>query len=383
MVSETTFGRVGAAVMSKQVRILSGLHRGAEVTVASDEHCVIGSDPECSVVLFDPQVAPRHCVLQEDEFGLTCRALDAAVTIDDRQIAAGEVAKLEDFALIRCGQAALSIGPMQGDWSIAERALSSPRIAPRQAVRSLRQLNPYALFATVLFGITCVIGLAYAALSDRSYELTPGRVEAARAWLRKIAPEGSELTIGADAAPSHELLLTGYVKDDAQLRSLLNATRGSEFAPRVEVYAVDEMTGSMERLLRLAELPCDLRYQGSGQFLCAEAVPSDTVAMRLRTVARDVPGLRALHVSVVPPPMVAEAPPPAPVVTSGPVRLTQKFSVLMWRNQRYLIGQFGERYKEGEDFDGFKISRIGVDKIMFERDGKEFEFYVAALRTAK
>ena len=71
------------------------------------------------------------------------------------------------------------------------------------------------------------------------------------------------------------------------------------------------------------------------------------------------------------------------VVTSGPVRLTQKFSVLMWRNQRYLIGQFGERYREGEDFDGFKISRIGVDKILFERDGKEFEFYVAALRTSK
>jgi hypothetical protein len=167
------------------------------------------------------------------------------------------------------------------------------------------------------------------------------------------------------------------------LRSLLSATRGSDFAPRVEVYAIDEMTSSMERLLRLADLACELRYQGSGQFLCAEAVPSDSVAMRLRTVARDVPGLRALHVSVVPPPMVAAAPPPAPVVESGPVRLTQKFSVFMWRNQKYLIGQFGERYREGEDFDGFKIARIDVAKIKFEREGKEFEFYVAALRTPK
>ncbi len=367
--------------MSKQVRILSGLHRGAEVSVAS-EHCVIGSDPECSIVLFDPQVAPRHCVLQADEFGLSCRALDAAISVDDRPVAAGEVAKLEDFSLIRCGQAALSIGPQNGDWSIAERALTTPRTKPMHAVRSLRQLNPYALFATVLFGITCVIGLAYAALSERPYELTQSRVEAARAWLKRIAPEGSELTIGAEAAPSNQLLLTGYVRDDAQLRSLLSATRGSDFAPRVEVYAIDEMTGSMERLLRLAELPCDLRYQGSGQFLCGEAVPSDTIAMKLRTIARDVPGLRALHVSVVPPPVVAQAT-PAPVVTSGPVRLTQKFSVLMWRNQRYLIGQFGERYREGEDFDGFKISRIDVDKILFERDGKEFEFYVAALRTSK
>jgi type III secretion system YscD/HrpQ family protein len=370
--------------MSKQVRILSGLHRGAEVTLAGDDRCVVGSDAECSIVLFDPLVAPRHCVLQVDEFGVTCRALDASVSVDSEQLAPGEVTKLEDFTLIRCGQAALSVGPAQGDWKIAEQALHAPRSKPLYAVRSLRQLNPYALFATVLFGITCVIGLAYAALSDRPYELTASRVDAARAWLKKIAPAGSELTIGADAAPSHELLLTGYVRDDKQMRSLLSASRASDFTPRVEVYAIDEMTASMDRLLRLAQLPCELQYQGSGQFACSETVPSDSVAMRLRTIARDVPGLRALQVTVVPPPVVAAEPaPPPPVVTSGPVRLTQKFSVLMFRNERFLIGQYGERYREGEQFDGFTINRIGVDKIWFERDGREFEFYVAALRTAK
>lgn len=371
--------------MNKQVRILSGLHRGAEVSVASDDRCVVGSDAECSIVLFDPQVAPRHCVLQVDEFGVTCRALDASVSIDNEPLNPGEVATLEDFALIRCGQAALSVGPAQGDWKIAEHALHAPRSKPLYAVRSLRQLNPYALFATVLFGITCVIGLAYAALSDRPYELTASRVDAARTWLKKIAPEGSELTIGAEAAPSHELLLTGYVRDDKQMRSLLNASRATDFTPRIEVYAVDEMTASMHRLLRLAQLPCELQYQGAGQFACIETVPSDSVAMRLRTIARDVPGLRTLQVTVVPPPPVlaAEPAPSPPVVTSGPVRLTQKFAVLMFRNQRFLIGQYGERYREGEQFDGFTINRIGVDKIWFERDGQEFEFYVAALRTAK
>jgi type III secretion system YscD/HrpQ family protein len=369
--------------MSKQVRILSGLHRGAEVTLA-DQPCVVGSDAECSIVLFDPQVAPRHCVLQADQFGMTCRAIDAPVTIDDRELAPGSIAKLDHYALIRCGQAALSIGPPQGDWTLAERALIAPKSRPLHAVRSLRQLNPYALFATVLFGITCIIGLAYAALSDRPYELTPSRVEASRAWLKRIAPPGSELTIGADLAPSHELLLTGYVRDDDQMRALLSATRESSYAPRVEVYAIDEMTMSMNRLLQLTQLPCDLKYQGAGQFACGEAVASDSVAMRLRTVARDVPGLRSLQVTVVPPPVVVADAPPAPVVApSAPVRLTQKFSVLMFRNQRYLVGQYGERYREGEQFDGFTINRIGIDKIMFERDGHEFEFYMTALGMKK
>ncbi len=366
--------------MSKQVRILSGLHRGAEVAMAEHGQCIVGADADCSIVLFDPNVAPRHCVLQEDSFGLSCRALDAAVTVDDRPLAPGEVAKLDDFSLIRCGQAALSIGPAQGNWSIAESALNSPKSRPLHAVRSLRRLNPYALFATVMFGITCVIGLAYAALSDRSYELSADRVAEARTWLKRIAPAGSELTIGADASPSHELLLTGYVQGEQQLRALLSASRASNFGPRVEVYTVAEMTNSMQRLLTLEQLPCDLQYQGAGHFNCSAAAPSDAVAMRLRTIARDVPGLLSLQVTVKPPPIVAAEPEPAPVVTSGPVRLTQKFSVFMFRNKRYLIGRYGERYLEGEEFDGFKIARIGVDKILFERDGEEFEFYVAALR---
>lgn len=369
--------------MNRQLRILSGLHRGAEVPIGREQRCVIGSSAECSIVLFDAQVAPKHCVVQSDAFGLSCRALDAAVTIGDREIAAGEVAKLADFTLVRCGQAAFSVGSEAGDWSIPERALQAPRARSLHAVRSLRQINPYALFATVLLGITCVIGLAYAALSDRTYELTADRVEAARAWLKKIAPADSELAIGADTLPGQQLLLTGYVRNEPQLQALLAASRRSSFAPRVEVYSIDEMTAAMERLSRLAQLPCEPRYQGAGQFSCADAVSSDAVAAKLRMVARDVPGLRGLQISVLSPPVVAAAPSPAAPPPSDPVRLTQKFSVLMWRNQRYLIGQYGERYKEGEQFDGFKINRIGFDKILFEREGREFEFYVAALSLPK
>lgn len=369
--------------MSRQLRILGGLHRGAEVTLAREQRCVIGSSADCSIVLFDAQVAPRHCVIQSDDFGLSCRALDAAVTLvradGERELAPGEVAKLDDFTPVRCGQAALSVGPATGEWSVAEHALQAPKQKSLHAVRSLRQLNPYALFATVMLGITSVIGLAYAALSDRTYEVTADEVVAARGWLKSVAPPDSELAIGASTLPGQPLLLTGYVRTEQQLQALLTASRRSGFAPSVEVYAVEEMTVAMERLSRLSQLPCEPRYQGAGQFTCADPVPNEIVAGKLRMVARDVPGLRGLHVAVLPPPVVAAAPAPVPEAPSDPVRLTRKFSVLMWRNQRYLIGQYGERYKEGEQFDGFTINRIGVDKILFERDGRQFEFYVAAL----
>lgn len=368
--------------MSRQLRILSGVHRGAELALDDQQRCVVGSAAQCSVVLFDPQVAPRHCLVQIDDFGLTCRALEAPVTVGERKIAAGEVAKLEDFVLVRCGEAAFAVGPDNGDWTIAERALQPPK-TNLYAVRSLRQLNPYALFAMVLLGIAGVIGLAYATLSERPFELTANRIEQARTWLKQVAPAGSELAIGASTTSREELLLTGYVRTRQQTDALLSASRASGFAPRVEVYSIDEMMDSMHRLSQLAQVDCQPQYQGSGQFACATAASSEAIAGKLRMLAHDVPGLRALQVSVVPPPASVVAATPAQAPLEEPVRLTQKFSVLMIRNQRYLIGPWGERYTEGEQFDGFKINRIGLDKIRFERDGREFEFYVAALRTPR
>ncbi len=364
--------------MSRQLRILSGLHQGAAVTLEHEERCLIGSDAQCSVVLLDRQVAPRHCVVQIDDFGLTCRAIDAPVLLGERQLAASEVAKIEDFTLIRCGEAALAVGPPQGDWTIAERAVQARTITPLHTLRALRQLNPYTLFAMVSLAITCVIGVAYAALMDRSSALTADRVAAARSWLKRAASPGSELTIGADTVSSHELILTGYVRRERELQTLLAASRASGFAPRVEVYSVDEMRSSIERLSRLAQVPCELQYQGSGRFSCSDPVSGDAAATKLRVLAHEVPGVRALQVTVVRPHIVAGRRKPPPRDTE-PVRLTRKFSVFMFRNERFLIGPFGERYKEGDQFDGFTIRRIGLDKVLLERDSRDYEFYVAAL----
>lgn len=367
--------------MSKVLRVLSGLHRGAEVPLTTQERYIIGSNAESAVVLCDRGVAARHCVISADAYGWTCRALDAPLSIGQRELKKGEAASFEELELIRCGAVAFGVGPALADWSAAELALqTSPRRTP---LRSLRQLNPLLTFATVIFGITCVIGLAYAALLDGDADLTPDHVEAARAWLRGVAPDGSELTIGVDHAANNELLLSGYVPYARQLQDLVKSSRTSKFNPRLDVYAVDEMTASMARLADLSGVPCEPQYKTEGHLACSVAVDSEANATRLRNAARDVPGLRSLDVRVVAAPPAVAAAAPAPAANEENVRLTRKFSVLMFRNHRYLVGPYGEKYAEGEEFDGFKISRIGIDEVKFERDGREFQFYVAALRGGK
>lgn len=370
--------------MSKVLRVLSGLHRGAEVPLAAEERYIVGADAQAAVILCDRGVAARHCLISIDAYGWTCRALDAPLSVGDRELGRGEAVGVEEFELIRCGAAAFSVGPATGDWSAAELALRAPpRMTPLRALRSLQRLNPLALFATVLLGIVCVIGLAYAALSDGDEQPTPARVEAAREWLRSIAPDGSELTIGVDQSAYNNLLLSGYVRQGRELQALASASRSSRFNPRLDVYAVDELVASMVRVAQLSGLPCEPQYKVGGHLACGVAVESEAAATRLRNAARDVPGLRSLDVRVVSAPAVSVASTPPLVDSDENVRLTRKFSVLMVRNRRYLVGPYGERYAEGEEFDGFKINRIGLDEVRFERNGREFQFHVAALRGAR
>jgi hypothetical protein len=90
-------------------------------------------------------------------------------------------------------------------------------------------------------------------------------------------------------------------------------------------------------------------------------------------LAKDVPGLRALDLRWLPPARVAQP------TKLQPTQITQRFAVLMWRQQRYLVNEHGKRYREGDEFDGFNIKRIELDRVVFARDGREYEFYLAAL----
>jgi hypothetical protein len=365
--------------MDKQIRILSGLHAGTQLLCENGAQYLIGSDRACSIVLCDIEIAAKHCLLSVDSFGVTCRAIDASITLDGKLICAGQVVSVADFQVMQCGPVQLSVGPAVGEWPDLEDIPSAHAVTALDAVRSLKRLNPYVLFASVLLGLTCVLGLAYATLSEGGAKMTPTDVEAARHWLGSIAPRGSELEIGVAGTQGSRLLLSGYVSTADQLAQLNDAARRSDLDLRLEVYAIDDMLSSLGRLARLASIPCVPQYQQGGHVACTNAVDSAALATKLQMIARDIPGLRTLEVDVAEQPVVQPQAPQPPPPQSAPVQLTEKFAVLMFRNQRYLIGRHGKKYVEGQEFDGFRIQRIGLDQVVFEREGRSYEFQVAAL----
>lgn len=97
------------------LRILSGPHTGAEVTLSQDKKFLLGKGEDCDIVLKDDLLADHHALFSFEEDHFVCAPSEnAEITIDGEVIQ--EAKALKDFAAIICGTTLLSIGPNNMVW---------------------------------------------------------------------------------------------------------------------------------------------------------------------------------------------------------------------------------------------------------------------------
>ena len=111
------------------MKILAGVHAGAEVTL-SDEEAVLGRDDACDFVLEDAGLAGRHIRLHAGT-GVRMTVLDGSipVRVDGRSVE-GSI-ELEPYQVVTVGGLALALGPADRDWpSIDLPAPPSPESSP-------------------------------------------------------------------------------------------------------------------------------------------------------------------------------------------------------------------------------------------------------------
>lgn len=104
--------------MAKQLwtlKILAGVHAGAEVTL-SDEEAVLGRDESCDFVLDDAGLADRHFSLRADPDRVRLTVLDpgSPVVVDAQPVEGG--LDLQPYQVVSCGGLALAVGPAGQSW---------------------------------------------------------------------------------------------------------------------------------------------------------------------------------------------------------------------------------------------------------------------------
>ncbi len=318
----------GAKLRRVNARILHvarGADRGAEWPLSAGRMCVIGTHPSCDVVLRDEGVAPRHCALTLNARArVTCTALEAAVRVGRRELPPGASMGMPDFLPLRCGQATLLVGHAGADWSYSLRAATSaPSLIDRAGDRlqRVRAAQPTAFAALVCISTLLVAGSVWGAVSWLTAPSGPAPVALSQTqrWLMSVAPRGSELRLVFDET-RQRLVVTGSVQTEQEREQLEQAVRRQRADLASEVVA------------------------------------------RERTPARS-PAVAGMGERALP-----EQPP-------------RRFAVIM-SNLRgnQIVGPGGERWREGDEFEGMMVRSIRFDHVVFERDRSPVVLYLPQLR---
>ncbi|KQV58037.1 MULTISPECIES: FHA domain-containing protein [unclassified Duganella] len=131
-----------------ELRILSGLHRGASLPLGGERY-VIGASDDADVVLLDPGIANRHATLRHDGERWLLAALEGSLR------AAGSDAELEEYVLApgasaRIGAVWIGIADAAAPWSEPPPAPPAgvagpgpePGAGPGQGARPAAQVPP-------------------------------------------------------------------------------------------------------------------------------------------------------------------------------------------------------------------------------------------------
>lgn len=102
------------------LKIFSGPNQGAEVALAEEE-LIIGSSPDCDLILSDTLVSAQHLKVVLSKETLSVIPLAAPVYIDGYEIPS-EPHSLSFFQIVSLGTTHFIIGPVGGEWPLLSSA---------------------------------------------------------------------------------------------------------------------------------------------------------------------------------------------------------------------------------------------------------------------
>ncbi|KVL63423.1 HrpD5 family protein [Burkholderia ubonensis] len=286
----------------KLLRILTGLHAGAEIALGAGEHR-IGAGDDAAIRITDWR--DGDLLLSIDAQGTTRAQRAAPVpseTAADPFDADGSPLLMQDFVPVPFGETALCVGPADGAWP-SDLELLATLWAPPPGADAARRGAQRKLAACAAAGGALVAGLlAMGAMLASAHPNAPPPVEHADALATRI---GAELMRAGyaelHAAPRGAMVaVTGMVAtpaDDLAARKLLDRLAAHRVERQYDV-AQDDAQSIGESLGASGTSGATVAYAGQGRFRVSGVVP-DLARLRkaVERVRADVgPNVRAIEV---------------------------------------------------------------------------------------
>ena len=259
------------------MKILSGVHVGAEVTL-DEEEAVIGSGGDCDFVLEDHGLAGRHISLLPTEPGVRLTVLDAGSTVYvDGQRVDGSVL-LNAFQVVSMGGLSLAVGRAGHPWpqidlpSIPADEGSEPapdaaaadadspceEAAPEGDSTSTREDDAEeAVERPNRLSVVMVAAAAACAIAGVVWLLSPKQPERRHDDPARSAREigdiasryGAVVQVNAGENPDAPIAVTGNIATEKDLRGFLDELAGSGVRAAVHLVSTEQLIEYVNAIL--------------------------------------------------------------------------------------------------------------------------------------
>lgn len=100
---------------SHKLKVLSGIHKNAELVIRNDTTYQVGSSETCDIVLRDDDIKANHITISTSNGKLFLKKDGACVYLDGKRLEDSNTA-LHPYQIVTVGQTHLSLGPLDENW---------------------------------------------------------------------------------------------------------------------------------------------------------------------------------------------------------------------------------------------------------------------------
>lgn len=336
------------------LRVIGGIHVGAQHPLGDQGALLIGSAPDCDIVLADHDVQPHHCVVTRRGNKLSIRAFAVPLSIGDRTIGAGDQQALAAGNPIDIGDARLVIANPESPSDTAS--------VPRDSDENAWSRGWQIVLGTIM--VSGMLLLTFAALmmrqpSEPSEDGPEIWLHAASALIEQMSlPELEVVLDGAD-----QIRVTGVIPSSSDRAALLESLDARGIPAAVDVRVGDEIAEDVREVLRLSGVESQARYLGDGRVEVRGAL-GDAQALETMVESRamnDIAGLRQVIAHNLD---RAPKPPAAPEPTDD-----KQVLYVVAGADPYVVTRDGSRYYRGAELpSGDRLTAIAPDALTLSDD---------------
>lgn len=328
------------------LRLVRGVHAGAERRCGSGEVVVIGGGDDCDLILADAAVQPHHCIVSVIGEEIGVRAVEAAVRAGGREVAPGEPVRILPFEVVEIGAAAFALGPVSSEeeWARVREtmATSANDAAVGGAVPPVPR-RPRRRFA-IGIGVA-VAGVVTCAMAAQLWRPVPPTLEARHALAEQIVQSSglAEVKVGNDHG---RLRVSGVVADTEQAEKLRDAlSRSPAAGAEVDLRSGNSIARDVVDVLRLSGIPAEGRYLGDGQVEVRGHFGDQAKLQKVveSRAMREVGGLKKIAT------VNLDTPPAPPAKPKDDGKLIAE---VVGGNDPYIVTRDGSRYYVGAKLPG-------------------------------